>query len=60
MIMITDRLEKSAMFEELPNIKAEIVAKWFVRTYYRQHYLPKAIVSDRGAQFVGLLWKRIY
>ena len=47
------------MCDGLEDIQAETVAKWFVRNYYRKHYLPRAIVSDRGTQFVGLLWARI-
>lgn len=59
MVVITDRLGKGVICDGLLDIKAETVAKWFVRHYYRQHYLPGAIVSDRGTQFVGRLWKRI-
>jgi len=59
LVVITDRLGKGIMCDGLPDIQAETVAKWFVRTFYRQHYLPGAIVSDRGKQFVGKLWARI-
>ena len=38
---------------------AEAVAEIFIRRFYRQHGLPAAIVSDRGRQFVSILWKRI-
>ena len=58
-IVITDRLGKGAIVDGLEDTQAETVAKWFVRNYYRRHYLPRAIVSDRGRQFVGLLWSRI-
>jgi Integrase zinc binding domain/Chromo (CHRromatin Organisation MOdifier) domain len=59
MIVITDRLGKGVICDGLENIQAETVAKWFVRNYYRRHHLPRAIVSDRGTQFVGSLWSRI-
>jgi hypothetical protein len=59
LVVITDRLGKGVIFDGLPNIQADTVAEWFVRTYYRHHFLPKAIVSDRGTQFTGHLWKRI-
>lgn len=59
LVVITDRLGKGIMCEGLRDIKAKTVANWFLRTFYRQHYLPRAIVSDRGAQFVGNLWARI-
>jgi hypothetical protein len=58
-VVVTDRLGKGVRFKGLKDIKADTVAKWFVRDYYPQHYLPRAIVSDRGVQFVGLLWSRI-
>lgn len=57
--MVTDRLGKGIICDGLPTIDAEAMAKWFVRVYYRQHALLRAIVSDRGKQFVGILWARI-
>jgi Reverse transcriptase (RNA-dependent DNA polymerase)/RNase H-like domain found in reverse transcriptase/Integrase zinc binding domain/Chromo (CHRromatin Organisation MOdifier) domain len=59
MVVITDRLGKGTICDGLVDITAETVARWFLRTFYRRHYLPKAIVSDRGTQFVGHLWTRI-
>jgi hypothetical protein len=56
-VVVTDRLRKGVRFKGLKDTKAETVAKWFVREYYPQHYLPRVIMSDRGAQFVGLLWR---
>ena len=35
------------------------MAKWFIQVYYQQHALPLAVVSDRGRQFVGMLWTRV-
>ena len=58
-VVVTDRLGKGVRFKGLKDIKTDTIARWFVREYYPQHYLPQAIVSDRGSQFVGLLWKRI-
>jgi hypothetical protein len=48
-VVITDRLGKGVRFKGLKDITAKTVAKWFVWDYYPQHYLPRAIVSDRGA-----------
>jgi hypothetical protein len=59
LIVVTDRLGKGVMLEALDNIETETIAKWFVNTYYRQHGFPRAIVSDRGVQFVSALWKRV-
>jgi transposase InsO family protein len=59
MIVITDRLGKGVVADGLDDLEAETVAKWFIRRYYPHHFLPFAIVSDRGAQFTGALWTRI-
>lgn len=59
MIVITDRLSKGVVADGLEDIEAETVAKWFIRRYYPHHFLPFAIVSDRGKQFTGALWTRI-
>jgi hypothetical protein len=58
-MVVTDRLGKGVMLEALQDIEVETIAKWFISTYYRQHGFPRAIVSDRGVQFVSALWKRI-
>lgn len=59
MIVITDRLGKGAMADGLENLEAETVAKWFIRRYLPHHFLPTAIVSDRGTQFTSAFWKRL-
>ena len=38
---------------------AETVAKILIRRFYLQHGLPAVIISDRGKQFLNILWKRI-
>ena len=59
MIVVTDRLSKGVIADGLKDLEAETVARWFIRRYYPYHFLPFAIVSDRGAQFTGALWTRI-
>ena len=54
-MVITDRLGKGVLLELMRTIKAKDVVKIFLRTFYRQHGLPAAIVSNRGSQFVGAL-----
>jgi hypothetical protein len=58
-IVVTDRLGKGVMWSGLRNIDADTVAKWFVKNICRHHGPPRAIVSDRGTQFVGEFWKRV-
>ena len=55
MIVITDRLSKGVVVNGLDDLEAETVVKWFIRRYYPYHFLPFAIVSDRGAQFTSAL-----
>lgn len=59
MIVVTDRLSKGVIADGLENLEAETVARWFMRRYLPHHFLPAAIVSDRGTQFTSALWKRI-
>lgn len=59
LVVITDRLGKGMICDGLPDITAETLARWFIRNFYRRHHLPKAIVSDRGTQFVGHFWARL-
>jgi hypothetical protein len=58
-MVITDRLSKSVIFEAMASTTAEAVAERLLRCLIRHHGLPSAIVSDRGPQFVGHVWKRI-
>jgi hypothetical protein len=60
MVVVTDRLSKGVVTNGLNDLEANTVAKWFVRHYFPYHFLPFAIVSDRGTQFTGALWTRIY
>ena len=57
--VITDRLGKGVILEPMRTTEAQDVAALFIRTFYRHHGLPTAIVSDRGTQFTSALWKRV-
>lgn len=59
MVVLTDRLSKGVVANGLQDLSVESMAKWFIRYYYPHHFLPTAIVSDRGAQFTGAFWKRL-
>ncbi|RKF54264.1 Transposon Tf2-8 polyprotein [Erysiphe neolycopersici] len=59
MIVGTDRLSKGVIADGLEAIDAESVAKWFIKRYLPSHFLPSAIVSDRGTQFTSAFWKRL-
>ena len=57
-MVTTDRLGKGVIFEPCERIDTETVANKFIWGIYRHHGPPRAIVSDRGKQFVGRMWKR--
>jgi hypothetical protein len=56
MLVITDRLSKDVVLIPLENITAEHVANNFLKHVVAYHWLPDAIVSDRGTQFVSHFW----
>ena len=61
LLVITDRLGKGSILLPIHPDKfdAESVALLFVQRYVPFHWIPKAIVSDRGPQFVNALWARV-
>lgn len=58
-MVITDRLFKSCIFKALKSTTVEIVVDALMECLIEHHGPPTAIVSDRGTQFVSLMWKRI-
>ena len=59
LMVVTDRLSKSVIFESLKDITAETTAKALVRNVVQHHGIPGAIVTDRGTQFTSRMWKRL-
>ena len=58
--MIIDRLTKTAHF--LPvhtTYSTKRYAKIYLDQIVRLHGVPKKIISDRGAQFVGRFWEQL-
>jgi hypothetical protein len=45
-IIITDRLRKDVIFEDLPDIKTEIITERFIRYFYKYHGLLNAIIFN--------------
>jgi hypothetical protein len=58
-MVITDRLFKGVIFEPLTGTTTNDTAEALLWCLIRHHGLPRAIVSDRGPQFVSHMWKRI-
>jgi transposase InsO family protein len=59
LMVVIDRLGKGSIFIPLPDIKTDTVVRAFIRYVVAYHWLPDAITSDRGSQFVSLLWERL-
>ncbi len=59
LLVITDRLTKSVILEPMVEMTAEATAEALIWCLIRHHGPPRAIVSDRGTQFVNGMWRRI-
>ncbi|RYN98817.1 hypothetical protein AA0121_g13479 [Alternaria tenuissima] len=59
LMVVTDRLGKGSIFIPLPNTETETVVRAYIKHVVAYHWLPDAITSDRGSQFVSLLWERL-
>jgi hypothetical protein len=59
LMVVTDRLSKGSVFVPLPNTQTETVVQKFIERVVAYHWLPDAITSDRGSQFVSTLWTRL-
>ena len=58
--VFTDRLSKGVLLTPCHStITSEGFAKLFIASYYGLHGLPRALVSDRGPQFIGHAWKTV-
>lgn len=58
-MVVTDRLSKSIIAVPMKTIRALDVAHKLLEQVFQHHGLPAAIVSDRGSQFVSLLWTEV-
>ena len=54
--MITDRLSKGIILILMLSIFTPAVAIAFMEHYIPYHRFPKAIVNDRGTQFINAMW----
>ncbi len=56
LMVVTDRLSKDVVLTPLADLNTTTVAKAFIRDVVAYHWLPDAIVSDRGGQFLSEFW----
>ena len=59
-MVVTDRLSKSIIVVPMKETRAIDVAQTLLEHIFQHHGLPTAIVSDRGIQFVSMLWTEVY
>lgn len=58
--VFTDRLGKGVLLAACHStITSDGFARLFIKTFYSLHALPRAMVSDRGPQFIGQAWKTV-
>ena len=58
-MVVTDRLSKSIIAVPMKETRAIDVAQTLLEHIFQHHGLPTAIVSDRGTQFVSILWTKV-
>jgi transposase InsO family protein len=58
-LVVTDRLSKSIIVVPMKEIRAINVAHKLLEQVFQHHGLPTAIVSDRGSQFVSMMWGEV-
>ena len=58
-MVVTDRLSKSIIVVPMKETRAIDVAQTLLEHIFQHHGLPTAIVSDRGTQFVSMLWTEV-
>ena len=58
-LVVTDRLSKSIIAVPMKEIRAIDVAQKLLEQVFQHHGLPTAIVSDRGSQFVSMMWGEV-
>ena len=58
-MVVIDRLSKSIIAVPMKETRAIDVAQTLLEHIFQHHGLPTAITSDRGTQFVSMLWTEV-
>ena len=58
-MVVTDQLSKSIIVVPMKETRAIDVTQTLLEHIFQHHGLPTAIVSDRGTQFVSILWTEV-
>ncbi|MBD2359459.1 DDE-type integrase/transposase/recombinase [Tolypothrix sp. FACHB-123] len=59
LLVITDRLTKYVQLEAMESMGAEACAMRFRDCWWRFHGFPRAIVTDRGSDWLGRFWSSL-
>jgi len=59
LMVVTDRLSKDPVFVPIPDLKTDTVVQAYFTHVLAYHWIPDAIVTDRGPQFLSLFWERL-
>ena len=61
LMVVVDRLTKRlVLIPTTKEVTGQIAAKLFVERVFREHGLPRAIISDRDPRFTGAFWRRLH
>ena len=58
-LVVTDQLSKSIIVVPMKETRVIDVAQMLLEHIFQHHGLPTTIVSDRGTQFVSILWTEV-
>jgi transposase InsO family protein len=56
-LVVMDRLTKALFLPDIGEITAEATARKLYETFYPYYGIPRAIISDRGTQFMNNVWR---
>jgi hypothetical protein len=58
-MVITDRLMKRVLLEDMPTMSADACAERFLNCWWRHHGFPKTLTSDRGGNWTSKFWTEL-
>ena len=60
-MIVIDKLSKSGNFIPVKStFKAINIAEIFMKEIFRQHGIPKMMISDRDVKFASAFWKELF
>jgi hypothetical protein len=56
-MIIVDRFSKAPLLQEMSEITAKAIIKRLYETFYPYYGISRAIINNRGIQFVSRIWR---